>query len=292
MYCGSGAAGGVGPVAPGAAFAAQGTLVGKDSNYDGMITPNEMGFIPGGGAMPLPEEDCHDCVRTVTTYKTVTVPCTRNQYRTVNIKIPKTVPYTAFRTVTKFREITKQVPRTIMVKVPEQVPYTVQEPYTAHKTIYIDQPKTTCTPVTKIITRRIPVVNVIPQNPGPCPPEPQPIVPIDPNYPVDPLPRPGGFQDVAVSADVIEAANGVKNEALHRLKQQGVDVSAWCQWDVVAAQKQIVSGVNWKIKVRVHHGTFIDLLVHEPHSMTGRPDKMAKYQLIQVSVSHKHKWVL
>jgi len=168
MYCGSGAAGGIGPVAPGTAFAAQGTLVGKDMNYDGMIEPNEMGFIPGPG---LPEEDCHDCVKTVTTYKTVQVPCTRNQYRTVNIKVPKVVPYTATRPVTKFRNITRQVPKTIYVNVKQQVPYTVQQPYTAHKTIVIDQPKTTCYPVTRMVTRRIPVVNVVPQNPAPCPPD-------------------------------------------------------------------------------------------------------------------------
>jgi len=174
MYCGSGAAGGIGPVAPGTSFAAHGTLVGVDANRDGIIEANEMGFMPDGGRpMPNPD-DCHDCVKTVTTYKTVQVPCTRNQYRTVNIKIPKSVPYTAYRPVTKFRTITKQKPKTIYVNVKEQVPYTVQEPYTAYKTITIDQPKTTCTPVTKMIRRRIPVVNVIPQNPGPCPPEPMP----------------------------------------------------------------------------------------------------------------------
>jgi len=181
MYCGSGAAGGGIPVVPGAAFAAQGTLVGKDANYDGMIEPNEMGFIPGGGG-GVPDEDCHDCVRTVTTYKTVQVPCTRNQYRTVNIKVPKVVPYTATRPVTKFRNITRQVPKTIYVNVKQQVPYTIQQPYTAHKTIVIDQPKTTCFPVTKMVTRRIPVVNVVPQNPAPCPPDvnPGPGIPVAP----------------------------------------------------------------------------------------------------------------
>lgn len=179
MYCGSGAAGVGIPVQPGGAFAAQGTLVGKDANYDGMISSNEMGFIPGGGG-GLPEEDCADCVKTVTTYKTVQVPCTRNQYRTVNIKVPKVVPYTATRPVTKFRTITRQVPKTIYVNVKQSVPYTIQEPYTAHKTIVIDQPKTQCYPVTKMVTRRVPVVNVVPQNPAPCPPETGPGVPVAP----------------------------------------------------------------------------------------------------------------
>jgi len=169
MYCGSGAAGGIGPVAPGTSFAAHGTLVGVDANRDGYIEPNEMGFQPDG-MRPGPD-DCHDCVKTVTTYKTVQVPCTRNQYRTVNIKVPKNVPYTAFRPVVKTRTVTKQYPKTIYVNVKSSVPYTVQEPYTAYKTITIDQPKTTCTPVTRMIQRRIPVVNVIPQNPAPCPPD-------------------------------------------------------------------------------------------------------------------------
>merc|ERR1719326_2780694 len=49
-YCGSGAAGGVlAPGGPGGAFAAQGTLVGADMNYDGVIEPNEMGFVSSGG---------------------------------------------------------------------------------------------------------------------------------------------------------------------------------------------------------------------------------------------------
>jgi len=173
MYCGSGAAGGIGPVAPGTAFAAQGTLVGKDANYDGMIEPNEMGFIPGGGG----GEDCADCVKTVTTYKTVQVPCTRNQYKTINIKVPKVVPYTATRPIVKYRTITRQVPKTIYVNVKSSHPYTIQQPYTAHKTILIDQPKTTCFPVTKMVTRRIPVVNVVPQNPAPCPPDQGPGMP-------------------------------------------------------------------------------------------------------------------
>jgi len=292
MYCGSGAAGGIGPVAPGTAFAAEGTLVGKDANFDGVITPNEMGFIPGPGPNPLPEEDCHDCVKTVTTYKTVTVPCTRNQYRTINVKVPKTVPYTAFRPVTKYREVTKQMPKTIYVNVTQQVPYTTQEPYTAHKTIYINQPKTTCTPVTKIITRRVPVVNVIPQNPGPCPPQPDPMPqPIDPIYPVDPV-RPGGFTDVPVDNQIIMLANEVKPEALRRLKHQGVDTSGWCKWEVVMAQKQIVSGTNYKIKVLVHHNTYIDLLVHVMPTGHGGQVGTGTIRLDRVVMSKQYGWMI
>jgi len=113
-------------------------------------------------------------VKTVTTYKTVQVPCTRNVNRTFTVKVPKTVPYTAYRPVTKFRTVTKQMPKTIYVNVNEQVPYTVQEPYNASKTVFIDEARTSCTPVTKMVTRRIPVVHVVPQNPPPCPPGPGP----------------------------------------------------------------------------------------------------------------------
>jgi len=290
MYCGSGAAGGVGPVAPGAAFAATGTLVGKDANYDGQITPNEMGFVPDGGAA-YPDGDCHDCVKTVTTYKTVQVPCTRNQYRTVNIKIPKTVPYTAFRQVTKFREITKQVPRTIFVNVPEKIPYTVQEPYTAHKTIFIDQPKTTCTPVTKMITRRIPVVNVVPQNPGPCPPDNYPVNPIYPINPIQPIcpdrPIHGGWQEVPLTAEIEGYVAEVKEVALHRLRKEGHDVSKWERWDIISVQKQIVAGTNYKVKVHVHHKVWIDLMIFVP-----LPHTHKKVELTNVTISRKHEWAL
>merc|ERR1719336_58087 len=90
------------PGGPGGSFAASGVLVGKDANYDGRIEQNEMGFIATGGiatggGMPGPapgpdDGDCGDCVRTVTTYKTVQVPCTRNRYKVVNYTVPKTVP--------------------------------------------------------------------------------------------------------------------------------------------------------------------------------------------------------
>jgi len=141
MYCGGGATGG---------------------DYGGGITlPNPM---------PQPDEDCTDCVRTVTTYKTVQVPCTRNVTKHFTVKVPKNVPYTAYRNVTKFRNVTKQVPKTIYVNVHEKQPYTVQEPYTGHKTVYINESRTSCHPVTKMITRRVPVVNVVPTNPPPCPP--------------------------------------------------------------------------------------------------------------------------
>merc|ERR1719461_1548875 len=100
MNCGAGASGGVVALGgPGGAFAASGVLVAKDANYDGVIDQNEVAFIPTGGAIAgAGGDDCEDCVRTVTTYKTVQVPCTRNRYKVVNYTVPKTVPYTDYET--------------------------------------------------------------------------------------------------------------------------------------------------------------------------------------------------
>merc|ERR1719266_10014 len=133
-----------------------------------------MGFVAnGGGVMPGPDDgDCADCVRTVTTYKTVQVPCTRNRYKVVNYTVPKTVPYTDYQTVTKSRTVTRQVPKTIYVPVKTTVPYQAQVPVTKYKTITVPKSRTTCEPHTTIVTRRIPVVNVVAKPPQPCPPQP------------------------------------------------------------------------------------------------------------------------
>merc|ERR1719410_2710851 len=161
------------PGGPGGAFAVRGTLVGKDANYDGLIEPNEMGFIAGGGGAINPGgggDDCGDCVRTYTTFKTVQVPCTRNKYQVVNYQVPQTVPYTDFETVTKMRPVTKQVPKTILVPTTEVVPYQDTVPVTKTKVIQVPKSRTECYPVTTVVTRRVPVVSVIPKPPQPCPP--------------------------------------------------------------------------------------------------------------------------
>merc|ERR1719436_204021 len=162
------------PGGPGGSFAASGVLVGKDANYDGVIQRNEMGFIPGGGGGISPGDNCDDCVRTVTTYKTVQVPCTRNKYKVVNYQVPQTVPYTDYETVTRTRTVTKQVPKTIMVPTTEVVPYQTQVPVTRTKVISVPKSRTECYPVTSVVTRRVPVVTVIPKPPPPCPPGPIP----------------------------------------------------------------------------------------------------------------------
>merc|ERR1719445_2900315 len=106
---GGGIRGGIpAPGGPGGAFAQPGTLVGVDANWNGMISGNEMGFIPGGGGMggggggsggnDISDAEADAYIRTVTTYKTVSVPVTRNKYKVVNYTVPQTVPYTDYQT--------------------------------------------------------------------------------------------------------------------------------------------------------------------------------------------------
>merc|ERR1719461_1754697 len=127
----------------------------------------------GGGALP-DGDNGDDCVRTITTYKTVQVPCTRNKYQVVNYQVPQTVPYTDFETVTRMRPTTKMVPTTRFFPTTEVVPYQTQVPVTKYKTIQIPKSTTQCYPVTSIVKKSIPVVNVVPINGGrapPCPPD-------------------------------------------------------------------------------------------------------------------------
>merc|ERR1719447_2732065 len=109
--------------------------------------------------------EAEGCVRTITSYRTVSVPVTRNRYRTVNYTVPKVVPYQDYQTVTKTRVVTKPMPKTIYVPVSEQVPYQTKVPVTKYKTITINKQQTLCEPHTKIVTRRVPVVNVVPKPP-------------------------------------------------------------------------------------------------------------------------------
>merc|ERR1719336_3133008 len=175
---GMGGGGIIAPGGPGGAFAERGVLFGKDVNYDGVIQPREMGFIGTGGVVTgggmdnqISDAEADACIRTVTTYKTVAVPVTRNKYRVVNYSVPQTVPYTDYQTVTRTRTITKQVPKTIIVPVQTQEPFQTSVPVTRQKTIMVPKSRTTCTPETKIVSRRVPVVNVVPKPPPPCPPQ-------------------------------------------------------------------------------------------------------------------------
>merc|ERR1719410_356415 len=175
---GGGMGGGVGISGTGgAAFMAGlpggGAVVGVDANNNGQFSSNEIGVVggpaPGGNDISDAEADAY--IRTVTTYKTVAVPVTRNKYRVVNYTVPQTVPYTDYQTVTRTRTVTKQVPKTIMVPFNTQEPYQTQVPVTKQKTIMTPKQRTPCEPVTKMVTRRVPVVNVVPRPPPPCPPQ-------------------------------------------------------------------------------------------------------------------------
>merc|ERR1719273_2474699 len=97
--------------------------------------------MPGPGPMPGPDGDCNDCVKTVTSYKTVQVPCTRNRYKVVNYTVPKTVPYQ------------------------------VSVPITKYKTINVPKTRQVCEPFTSVVSKQVPVVKVC-GPPPPCPPPP------------------------------------------------------------------------------------------------------------------------
>merc|ERR1719189_2954122 len=149
-----------------------GAVVGVDANNNGQFSANEIGVVGGGrGGNDISDAEADAYIRTVTTYKTVSVPVTRNKYRVVNYTVPQTVPYTDYQTVTRTRTVTKQVPKTIMVPIQTQEPYQTSVPVTKQKTIMIPKSRTQCEPVTKMVTRRVPVVNVVPRPPPPCPPQ-------------------------------------------------------------------------------------------------------------------------
>merc|ERR1719150_2350448 len=143
--------------------------------------------------------------RTETRYRdeqqcyTVNVPCKKTRMVTVTKKVPKTV----------YVDVTEQVPQEYTDMVAEQrtksvrIPYQVTVPETRCKTVqeqvpvtktrteydnvtrtvYDTQLRTQCVPVTKMVTKEIPVYNVVPKTPAPCDtdcgqvvrePEPQP----------------------------------------------------------------------------------------------------------------------
>jgi len=191
--------------------------------------------------------DCEgdDCVNIVRTTKQVTVPCTRNVYKTYKVKVPRQVtetkprtvkwvdyvdqtrqvPYTDYvnekrvkyqnqsytvpvqKRVTKMVQYTTKEPRTVYVDVTKSVPkteiktdmvtrhrqvpinYTVPVPVQKfrterfkqpvnkskivydkfQRTVYDTQIKTRCEPKTTMVTKTIPVFNVVAKTPLPAP---------------------------------------------------------------------------------------------------------------------------
>merc|ERR550525_2106037 len=84
--------------------------------------------VPSGG------DDCNDCTQLVATTKTVQIPCTRNEYksytvqvpRTVTERVPRQVSYTAMETREKVVNYTEN--RTETRYRDEQQSYTVNVP--------------------------------------------------------------------------------------------------------------------------------------------------------------------
>merc|ERR1719471_2758679 len=138
-----------------------------------------------------------DCVKIQKTFKTVSVPCTRNvtqKYKVkvphqIKTKVPKQVPYTDYeyrtetvpvpttRTETRYRDVTKnykepvskqytvydtvnrKVPKIIYVKKQERVPRTVEKVVYETRTRTDQVPYTVKVPEMKYVTRqkRVPV---------------------------------------------------------------------------------------------------------------------------------------
>jgi len=114
----------------------------------------------------------------VTITKTRMVPRTKKVPKTIYVDVTTQVPQTYTTTHNQTRE--RQVPVPYYVNVPETKYRTVTEQVpvqkskvvtdTVTKTVYDTKYKTQCIPVTKTVTKRIPVYNVISKPAPPCPP--------------------------------------------------------------------------------------------------------------------------
>jgi len=113
----------------------------------------------------------------VTITKTRMVPVTKKVPKTIYVDVTTQVPQTYTTTHNQTRE--RQVPVPYYVNVPETKYRTVTEQVpvqkskvvmdTVNKTVYDTKYKTQCIPVTKTVTKRIPVYNVIAKPAPPCP---------------------------------------------------------------------------------------------------------------------------
>jgi len=115
----------------------------------------------------------------VTTTNTRMVPITKKVPKTVYVDVTENVPQKYTTTTMQTRE--RQVPVPYFVNVPEtkyrtvteQVPVqrTKVEMDTVTKTVYDTQVRTRCTPETKMVSKQIPVYNVVAKPAPPCPPD-------------------------------------------------------------------------------------------------------------------------
>jgi len=114
----------------------------------------------------------------VTTTHTGMVPITKKVPRTVYVNVTSQVPQTYKKTMMQTRE--KKVPVPYFVRVPETKYRTVTEQVPIQKTkvqmdrvtktVYDTQIRTRCVPETKIVSKEIPVFNVIAKPASSCPP--------------------------------------------------------------------------------------------------------------------------
>jgi len=115
----------------------------------------------------------------VTVTKTKMVPVTKKVPKTIYVDVTTNVPQQYTTTTMQTRE--RQVPVPYYVNVPETKYRTVTEQVpvqkskvemdTVTKTVYDSKIKTRCLPETKMITKQIPVYNVVPRPAPPCPPD-------------------------------------------------------------------------------------------------------------------------
>jgi len=115
----------------------------------------------------------------VTTTHTRMVPVTKKVPKTVYVNVTTQVPKSYKRTTMQTRE--RQVPVPYFVNVPETKYRTVTEQVpiqktkvqmdSVTKTVYDTNVRTRCVPETKIVSKQIPVYNVVPKPAAPCPPD-------------------------------------------------------------------------------------------------------------------------
>jgi len=114
----------------------------------------------------------------VTTTQVRMVPVTKKVPKTVYVDVTTQVPKSFKKTVMQTKE--RQVPVPYYVNVPQTKYRTVTEQVpvqrskvqmdTVTSTVYDTQVRTRCVPETKIVSKQIPVFNVVPRPAPPCPP--------------------------------------------------------------------------------------------------------------------------
>merc|ERR1719281_1658453 len=101
------------------------------------------------------------------------------QPRTIYVDVVKQVPKTEMKTTMVSKQKQIRVPYTVNLKETKYQTYTEQVPVNKQKvviedrvrTVYDSQVRTRCVPVTKMVTKTIPVYNAVAKPAGRCPPD-------------------------------------------------------------------------------------------------------------------------